>query len=257
MPNIGELIGDGASKLLREGVEGVEKATEKSIAKGEAKFVRDNLSTDWKEITGPEIKRFKGKSATLSNGNNPDLENRILNKRAKFDEAEQAAANFRHNNEQNTINDNVRNWRQKEQEYYNSRANDVSNNYHAAYEKGEDMNEILDTEKAYKDKYRARHDKKKVKQEQKAKRIDPGDVAAAEDIGKAWGGGNKKMPDSSAGAAAAEKENFGKMDTFLKKAVPIAVGGGLVFSMFNRGGQMSNSELYGQQQQYGSGGGGY
>ena len=64
---------------------------------------------------------------------------------------------------------------------------------------------------------------------------------------------NKKINDKSAGAAATQKDNFGKMDSFLKKAVPIAVGGGLVFSMFNRGGQMSNSELYGQQQQYGGG----
>lgn len=42
----------------------------------------------------------------------------------------------------------------------------------------------------------------------------------------------------------------GKIDNFLKQAIPIAVGGGLVFSMFNRGGQMSNSELYGQQNSY-------
>ena len=41
-----------------------------------------------------------------------------------------------------------------------------------------------------------------------------------------------------------------KMDGIIRHAVPIAVGGGLVFSMFNRGGNMSNSELYGQQQPY-------
>ena len=40
------------------------------------------------------------------------------------------------------------------------------------------------------------------------------------------------------------------MDGIIRHAVPIAVGGGLVFSMFNRGGNMSNSELYGQQQPY-------
>jgi hypothetical protein len=52
-----------------------------------------------------------------------------------------------------------------------------------------------------------------------------------------------------------EQSNFSqKMDGMLKKTIPIAVGGGLIFSMFNRGGQMSNSELYGQQPQYGGSG---
>lgn len=50
------------------------------------------------------------------------------------------------------------------------------------------------------------------------------------------------------GEKSAFQEN---MDGVLKKAIPIAVGGGLVFSMFNRGGQQSNSELYGQRQSYG------
>lgn len=45
-----------------------------------------------------------------------------------------------------------------------------------------------------------------------------------------------------------------KIDGALKKAIPVAVGGGLIFSMFNRGGQQSNSELYGQRQSYGGGG---
>jgi hypothetical protein len=48
-----------------------------------------------------------------------------------------------------------------------------------------------------------------------------------------------------------QKQTQGKMDSFLKQAIPIAVGGGLIFSMFGRGGQMSNSELYGQQKAYG------
>jgi hypothetical protein len=48
-----------------------------------------------------------------------------------------------------------------------------------------------------------------------------------------------------------KEEDPGKMDAFLKKAIPVTVGGGLIFSMFNRGGQMSNSELYGQSNQYG------
>lgn len=62
---------------------------------------------------------------------------------------------------------------------------------------------------------------------------------------------SKKVRDESAGAAATEKGNAGKMDSFLKQAIPITVGGGLIFSMFGRGGQMSNSELYGQQKAYG------
>ena len=41
-----------------------------------------------------------------------------------------------------------------------------------------------------------------------------------------------------------------KLDSFMRSAVPIGVGGGLLFTMFNRGGNMSNSELYGQQQPY-------
>ena len=36
-----------------------------------------------------------------------------------------------------------------------------------------------------------------------------------------------------------------------KQILGTAVGGGLIFSMFNRGGKMSNSELYGQSSPYG------
>lgn len=36
-----------------------------------------------------------------------------------------------------------------------------------------------------------------------------------------------------------------------KQVLGTAVGGGLIFSMFNRGGKMSNSELYGQSSPYG------
>lgn len=36
-----------------------------------------------------------------------------------------------------------------------------------------------------------------------------------------------------------------------KQMLGTAVGGGLIFSMFNRGGQMTNSELYGQSSPYG------
>ena len=43
----------------------------------------------------------------------------------------------------------------------------------------------------------------------------------------------------------------GKFSNMLQKAIPTAIGGGLVFSMFNRSGQMNNAELYGQQRPYG------
>ena len=38
----------------------------------------------------------------------------------------------------------------------------------------------------------------------------------------------------------------------IQKGVGLGVGGYLVLNMFDKGGQMSNAELYGQQQQYGS-----
>lgn len=83
------------------------------------------------------------------------------------------------------------------------------------------------------------------------------DLETAEEMAKAWGGGStggnsssRKMDNSSAGAAAIDGNN-GKLDKFMRQAVPIGIGGGLVFSMFNRNGQMSNSELYGQQKPYG------
>lgn len=47
----------------------------------------------------------------------------------------------------------------------------------------------------------------------------------------------------------ASKNFFNK--TNIQKGVGLGVGGALVFSMFDKGGQMSNSELYGQQQPYG------
>ena len=41
-----------------------------------------------------------------------------------------------------------------------------------------------------------------------------------------------------------------KMDGAMRRIVPAAVGGGLIFAMASRGGNMSNNELYGQQQPY-------
>lgn len=61
----------------------------------------------------------------------------------------------------------------------------------------------------------------------------------------------KKYGKGGTGSSSGKNVLGAKMDGFLKQAIPIAVGGGLVFSMFNRGGQMSNSELYGQQNSYG------
>lgn len=43
----------------------------------------------------------------------------------------------------------------------------------------------------------------------------------------------------------------GRMDKVLRKSVPVAIGGGLIFSMCSRNGSMSSSELYGQQKPYG------
>ena len=59
-----------------------------------------------------------------------------------------------------------------------------------------------------------------------------------------------RVDNSSPGSAAIDGDN-GKLDKFMRQAVPIGIGGGLVFSMFNRNGQMSNSELYGQAKPYG------
>lgn len=41
-----------------------------------------------------------------------------------------------------------------------------------------------------------------------------------------------------------------KESNFLKNAVPTAVGGAMIFTMMNRRGQQSNSQLYGQQSPY-------
>ena len=49
-------------------------------------------------------------------------------------------------------------------------------------------------------------------------------------------------------AVKGDKTVFGLTD---KQMLGAAVGGGLIFSMFNRGGQMTNSELYGQSSPYG------
>lgn len=58
---------------------------------------------------------------------------------------------------------------------------------------------------------------------------------------------NKKKVNNSADEA---KKLFSKSN--IQKGVGLGVGGYLVFNMFDKGGQMSNAELYGQQQQYGS-----
>lgn len=65
-----------------------------------------------------------------------------------------------------------------------------------------------------------------------------------------------KEQNATAGATAASDTKKNKAKDFfnktnIQKGVGLGVGGALVFSMFDKGGQMSNSELYGQQQPYG------
>ena len=58
------------------------------------------------------------------------------------------------------------------------------------------------------------------------------------------------MPDVNE-ADKVNSEMSKKIDGFMQNAIPMAVGGGLIFSMFDRKGQMSNKELYGQASPYG------
>lgn len=56
--------------------------------------------------------------------------------------------------------------------------------------------------------------------------------------------------------AASKEQMSNKLNSIFsksnaQKAVGLGVGGYLVLNMFDKGGQMSNAELYGQQQQYG------
>lgn len=66
--------------------------------------------------------------------------------------------------------------------------------------------------------------------------------------------GNKKTytmkdPDQINDFRGTSKTNS-KEDSLLRKYVPTAVGAGIIFTMANRRGQQSNSELYGQQSPY-------
>jgi hypothetical protein len=69
-----------------------------------------------------------------------------------------------------------------------------------------------------------------------------------------YGGNDKDFSKFKVAKKEQQSKFQGKMDKALSKAIPMAVGGGLIFSMFNRGGQMSNSELYGQSTPYSGGG---
>ena len=53
-----------------------------------------------------------------------------------------------------------------------------------------------------------------------------------------------------AGPSSDASAFMNKMDGAMRRIVPAAVGGGLIFAMASRGGNMSNNELYGQQQPY-------
>lgn len=59
---------------------------------------------------------------------------------------------------------------------------------------------------------------------------------------------NSKTANAEKAAVEGDKTIFGLTG---KQILGTAVGGGLIFSMFNRGGKMSNSELYGQSSPYG------
>lgn len=59
---------------------------------------------------------------------------------------------------------------------------------------------------------------------------------------------NAKAKATEKAAVQGDKTIFGLTG---KQVLGTAVGGGLIFSMFNRGGKMSNSELYGQSSPYG------
>lgn len=57
--------------------------------------------------------------------------------------------------------------------------------------------------------------------------------------------GPKKLYPTGSASASSSKEN-----KLLRNAVPTAVGGAMIFTMMNRRGQQSNSQLYGQQTPY-------
>lgn len=85
---------------------------------------------------------------------------------------------------------------------------------------------------AYNSKFATMSDRKFNKLEQKAMKV------------------NTSNAKKEAAATATEKVNS-KTSSWKDNLVPIGVGGGLIFTMASRSGQMSNSELYGQQKPYG------
>ena len=85
---------------------------------------------------------------------------------------------------------------------------------------------------AYNSKFATMSDRKFSKLEQKAMKV------------------NTSNAKKEAAATATEKVNS-KTSSWKDNLVPIGVGGGLIFTMASRSGQMSNSELYGQQKPYG------
>ena len=87
---------------------------------------------------------------------------------------------------------------------------------------------------------RARRMAKRLQDEQVAKEIG-GNFA---DIDKS----PKIKKDSHSDIANKTSNNI--LGTLKDKAIPIGVGGGLLFAMTGRSGQMSNAELYGQQTPY-------
>ena len=85
---------------------------------------------------------------------------------------------------------------------------------------------------------------KKMKQNKEtSERIRKGAEEAASDV-------SQKAKKAKADAAFGDKV-VDKTDKALRAVVPAAIGGGLIFSMFDRGGQMTNNELYGQSRPYG------
>lgn len=234
MASVGELIGKEAVEALSKGVKNSRKAVSKEATKTLNKTAKKAVESS-NEI-GKEIKAAMKKS-------NDDIAKEINSIR------KERAVNGIRDEGLKDLRERVYNARKTEQEFYNKRAGHGNK----AKTRMEDIKLMKSGGSSDEVKAAFEREEKRSKRRQKYAENFESNMNKGSNI-------KDKIDDIKENPTknSAKKVNAGAEESPLKntlhKAMPMAVGGAIVFGLWNSRGQQSNAQLYGQAPMPGQGG---